>query len=265
MKKEIREVMYDFIQTLQAMNKRKEDIHQYGKVVMQLLPLLKIKEGYELDFYQFGGDTGSRYEPYVCKAGATEPYIPTVYEDGTPVDFKERHSIHLDLWEEKEEVPKKIHIPYDESKRVVDMLAVHEYDDIPKALPYFEVPFTEDGIMQAWLLENISNLLPLFWHCNYNKVYYILNEDEIKWGAIDSYEDENFIEAREFIEDLDLSVLYPEIVIKGAKAQLTVHYWNAWRGLVRKDVKAMWQGKGVEFDENEEITVLVPYKSGIRF
>ena len=229
-----------------------------------MLPLLKIKDGYELDFYQLGDNWGSRYEPYVCKAGATEPYIPTVYEDGTPVGFQERHSIHLDLFGEQEEA-KNIHLPYDESKRVVDMLSVTENDDIPKVLPYFEVPFTEDGIMQAWLLENISNLLPLYWHCNYNEVYYILTEDEIDWGMIDSYKDETFIEVREFIEELDLSVLYPEIEIKGAKATLSVYYWHAWSGLVNKCVKAVWQGKGIEFDENVEKTVLVPYKSGVRF
>lgn len=267
MKKEIREVMYDFIQTLQAMNKRKEDIHQYGKVVMQSLPLLKIKEGYELDFYQLGGSMGSRYEPYVCKAGATEPYIPTVYEDGTPVDIKERHAIHLGLFDDDKEKKrkKKIHIPYDDSKRVVDMLTYPEYQDIPKVLPYFEVPFTEEGIIQAWLLENISNLLPLSWHCCYNEVCYILNEDEIEWGWVDSYEDENFIEAREFIEELDRGELYPTIEIKGDRALLTVNYWHAWSGLVNKEIKARWQGKGVEFDENEVRTVLVPYKSGIMF
>lgn len=265
MKKDIREVMYDFVQTLQAMNKRGDDIYQYSEVVLKLLPLLKIKDGYELDFYQLGIDRNSRYVPYVCKADATEPYIPTVYEDGTPVSFQERHSIYLNLFGDKKEAPKKVHIPYDESKRVVDMLSVTENDDIPKVLPYFEVPFTEDGIMQAWLLENISNLLPFYWHFNYNEVYYILTEDEIDWGMIDSYKDEKFIEAREFIEELDLSELYPEIEIKGAKATLSVNYWHAWNGLVNLRVKAIWQGKGIEFDENVEKTVLVPYKSGIRF
>ena len=122
MKKDgLRLLMRDFIQVMKVLNRREVDIHQYPKVVLLLLPLLKIKEGYELDFYNVGGQTGSRFEPYVCRADATEPYIPTVYEDGTPVEFIERHSLHLDLFGDMEEEPKKIHIPYDETKRVVDM------------------------------------------------------------------------------------------------------------------------------------------------
>ena len=160
---------------------------------------------------------------------------------------------------------KKIHVPYDESKRVVDMLAVHEYDDIPQALPYFEVPFTEDGIMQAWLLDKITLFLPLFWHCLYNKKFFILNNDNIDWGFAESSKDEELKNVKNIITAMDREPLYPIIKIDGDEALLTLTYWNAWRGLVKECIKARRNGTCIVFDEKVERTILVPYESGIRF
>lgn len=261
---ELRLLMRDFIQVMKVLNRREVDIHQYPKVILLLLPLLKIKDGYELDFYNVGGQTGSRFVPYVCRADATEPYIPTVYEDGTPVEFIERYSLHLDLFGDMEEEPKKIHIPYDETKRVVDMLAYDECKDIPKALSYFRVQFTKAGILQAWLLENISNLLPLNWHSGYNRVSYILDEEEIDWGFVSDFNSKEFEYAEEAIWRMDRESLYPTVNVNGDEALLTVTYWNAWSGLVKMNVKANKKGSGIVFEEAER-TTLVSYKTGIRF
>lgn len=264
MKKDgLRFLMSDFIQVMKVLNRREVDIHQYPKVISLLLPSLKIKEGYELDFYQIGSDMGSRYEPYVCRADATEPYIPTVYEDGTPVDYIERHTLHLDLFGDNNE-PLKIHIPYDESKRVVDMLAYNECEDIPCAISFFDAPFTEEGIMQVWLLDNITNLLPLNWHSGYNRVSYILDEEEIDWGFVSDFNSKEFEYAEEAIWRMDRESLYPTVKVNGDEALLTVTYWNAWSGLVKMNVKASKKGSGVRFEEAER-TTLVSYRSGLRF
>lgn len=256
-------MMYDFIQAMKKLNKRKEDVHKYGKKVLSLLPLLKIRDGYQLDFYCFGGDMGSRYEPYVCKANAKDPYIPTVYEDGTPVDFDERQRWRSLLGKDEEKDRQK-HVPYDESKKIVDMLAYGEYNDIPPVLPYFEVPFTEEGILQAWLLDNITYFLPLFWHSKYNECFFILNNDEIDWGAALCDRNERLMRAKEAIAALDRKSLYPTVSINGDEGVVKLTYWNAWNGLGRNIVKISRRGNGVEF-RKPEYENLVPYRCGLRF
>ncbi len=260
---ELRKMMYDFIQAMKKLKERKEDIHKYGKKILSLLPLLKILDGYQLDIYRFGDDMGSRCEPYVCKADAKEPYIPTVYKDGTPVDFEERQRWRK-FFGKDEEKDRQKHVPYDESKKVVDMLAYGEYNDIPPALPYFEVPFTEEGILQAWLLDNITFFLPLYWHCLYNESFFILNGGKIDWGAAESVNEEDLIKAKNAVIALQREPLYPSVTIDGDEALLKLTYWNAWSGLVREHIKANKYGYGIRFDEPIR-EVIVPYHSELRW
>ena len=267
---ELRFLMRDFIQVMKVLNRREVDIHQYPKVILLLLPLLKIKEGYELDFYCAGDRSGSRFIPYVCRADATAPYIPFVYPDGSEAlplrehcrKYKVLDKLFLNA--DVPDAPKRIEQPYQESMRILKMIDFSGTKTIPPASSYFEVPFSVRGIMQAWLLDNISNLLPLNWHCGYNRVSYILDEEEIDWGFVDDFNSKEFEYAEEAMWYMDRESLYPTVKVDGDEALLTVTCWNAWSGLVKMSVKAHKKGSGIAFEEPVK-EVLVPYKTGIRF
>ena len=51
--------------------------------VMDELPLLKIRDGYELDAFQNGDDYGWHLQTYCCKAGADVHYVPVEHGDYT--------------------------------------------------------------------------------------------------------------------------------------------------------------------------------------
>jgi hypothetical protein len=65
-------------------------------------------------------------------------------------------------------VKKKVHIPYDDTQIIHGRIDWNEAEDVPPILPYFDVPFTEEGIMQAWLLDNLTDFMPKGWHSNYS-------------------------------------------------------------------------------------------------
>lgn len=116
--------------------------------VLDELPLLKIRDGYELDAFQKGGCLGSRFQAYCCKAGSVVQYIPSTCSK------------------------------YDDSMYIQGTISFDEADSVPDYMPYFNVPFTKEGIMQAWLLRNLTDFMPLGWHAGYGRRHLCLRPVE---------------------------------------------------------------------------------------
>ena len=230
------------------------------------LPLLKIRRGYVLDVFEEGDSHGSRHMPYCHTEGAYEHYYPTDVEE---VEENQYGSLFGMFKKERQTVKKKVHIPYDDSLLIHGRIGFGEADDVPPILPYFYVPFTEEGIMQAWLLDNITDFMPRGWHMNYNTVYYVFDTERIE-KMFPVYDEETCgsfgrrSKVRDEVLALNLETLLPSVKITGDKAILEYAYWNDWRGMVKSTVEVVKDGDSVKFSKPEN-KVLVAYDCGIMF
>lgn len=211
--------------------------------VIEKLPELKIREGYEFDAFQSGGLHGWTFQAYCCKEGASVCYDPSVHGE------------------------------YDDSLRICDRIDPIEARRVPDPLIYFDVPFTKTGIMQAWLLDNISDFLPKGWHANYSVKYFIFNAERIdelfpeKVDSDDGLDDclaSYRLRVRRSVLALDRERILPSISIDGDKAVLSYTYWNDWKGLVKVKTHAIRVGEGIKFLKPEE-EVIIRYECGICF
>ena len=259
----IARLMEDFSCMAHAMNRREINIHYYPPFIRLFLPLLKIKRGYQLDIYQLGDDHAGIYKPYVCRTDAKENYVPVRYPNGQPArKFREDfidHFLHSD-----KEMPERIHQPYKDSYLILDAIEFGHNEDIPSPLNYFSIPFSEDGIAQAWLLHNLSEFLPHIWHSCYGCKTFAFTDDSINWNRIEKIPDEDFLVDKEELLQKEKSSFFPLITILDDTATIDYHYWNEWKGLVKARQVAKRVGESIEFGE-PEINVLVKYNCGVKF
>lgn len=205
--------------------------------VMAELPLLKIRDGYELDAFQRGNDHGWYMQAYCCKAGADVRYVPEKHGD------------------------------YDDSLRIHGRIGFGAISSLPAVLSYMEVPFTEEGIMQAWLLDNLTDFMPKGWHANYSTKYFIFDEYRID-ELFPIASDEDGLQGRSMVRNqvkaLDRELLLPSVTIDGDTAVLEYAYWNDWSGMTKVCVPVKRVGNSVEFGDAEK-ELVVKYHCGIRF
>lgn len=214
---------------------RKSDFNCFANIMFVLdeLPLLKIRDGYELDAFRVGDSSGYIYQAYCCKANSEIRFMPS---EG---------------------------MEYDDSMYIHGMISYREADGVPDYMPYFSVPFTQEGIMQAWLLKKLKDFMPLGWHACYGSKTFVFETSRIE----DMFSPEktgDIMKVRSQVSNLDLNTLLPKVTIAGNSATLEYAYWNDWRGLVKVTIDVEKHGDTVTFGEpNDE--VLVAYRSGIKF
>lgn len=197
--------------------------------ILPQLPLLQIRKGYVLDAFKKGiYDFGWEYHLF-C--------------------YKKSYPIFKILEERKmKKFVKQIH-DKDEKKSVIQSTDVDT-----SILPYFTIPFTEEGIIQAWLLNNCSEFMPRFWHACYSDKTFMFDIGRVQQvGHI-----------CEKVNDLNIRSLLPSINMIGQEAFLEYAYWNDQSGLAKVKMKAMKVGDSVEFKEAEN-TIIVPYNCGTTF
>ena len=201
--------------------------------VLDKLPLLKIRSGYELDAFRKGDIYGWTLQPYCYREGSNVRYIPSEHGD------------------------------YDDSMYIQDTITRSEAKSVPDILPYFSVPFTEEGIMQAWMLDNLDHFMPRGWHACYGSRTFIFETEVIeRMFGPDGNGDRKKVS--EQVWALDLETLLPKVFISENHATLEYAYWNNWRGLVKAKVEVEKDGNTVRFGECAE-DVIVAYKSEIVF
>ncbi len=201
--------------------------------VLKDLPLLKIREGYELDAFQRGDTLGYVFQPYCCKAGSDIQYKPSENAE------------------------------YDDSMYIDGRISYTEAEVVPDYMPYFQVPFTKDGIMQAWMLRNLTDFMPRGWHACYGSKTFVFDTGRLE----DMFSPENTSERMQVSEQvlsLNLEDLLPRITISGNHATVEYTYWNDWRGLVKVSVDVEKDGESVIFGEPQD-EVLVAFKTSLRF
>ena len=229
--------------------------------ILRKLPLLKIREGYELDAFQRGDNYGDILQAYCCKAGASKHYVPTQVKN-VEETVKSNTLFGLFSKTENKNESKKIHIPYDDSLRIHGKIGWGEGEDIPEALTYFDVPFTEEGIMQAWFLDNLTDFMPKGWHCNYSCKDFLFDHDNFEQKIEKTLSKDPKV-LKEFLK-IDLESLLPKVLISGETATLEYAYWNDWSGMVKAKTTVTREGNTVKFSKPETI-VLIKYDCGIMF
>lgn len=201
--------------------------------VLKKLQLLKIREGYELDAFWEGSSIGSVLRPYCCKKASNIRYIPS-------------------------ECSK-----YDDSMYIEGMIDYAAAKSVPDYMPYFDVPFTPEGIMQAWLLNNLEDFMPRNWHACYGSKTYVFDTSILE-DMFSSWHTSERMKVKDKVLALDLEALLPKISINENHATLEYAYWNDWTGLAKVKIEVDKEGDGVKFSEPIS-DVLVAFKSEIRF
>ena len=201
--------------------------------VLKKLQLLKIREGYELDAFWEGSSIGSVLRPYCCKKASNIRYIPS-------------------------ECSK-----YDDSMYIEGMIDYAAAKSVPNYMPYFDVPFTPEGIMQAWLLNNLEDFMPRNWHACYGSKTYVFDTSILE-DMFSSWHTSERMKVKDKVLALDLEALLPKISINENHATLEYAYWNDWTGLAKVKIEVDKEGDGVKFSEPIS-DVLVAFKSEIRF
>lgn len=226
--------------------------------ILQQLPSLTLREGYVLDACKVGDEYGFRFRTYCRKATTAGVYpaskpvtIAELYADGGNDNEAVTHPLYTDDYELR-----GVYLPCNVS-------------DIRPAIEYFKVPFTERGILDAWLLHVAHEFMPRTWHALYGKKTFIFSSDTIH-EIIESSERkksrtlEQWKDARERMLNLDPGALLPRISIDNDSATVEYSYWNDWKGLVREKLHAVRKDGGVRFEEPDK-SVIVPFKSGSRY
>ena len=213
--------------------------------VLAELPLLKIREGYEFDAFKVSEGSSITFRGYCCRAGSQLQYLP--HQRGEQMSGEEMRL-------------RKDANPYCDEYFIQDTHPEYEVRDIPRALDYISVPFTEQGVLQAWLLENIQEFMP-------HMVNGRPEADTIV--TCEAVADELIASNRQFdlkslFESLKPYGVYPGLTVKGDTICLSFLKWNNRKGLSRVSVAASQHGDSVRFSEPEIIHLLVPGKSDQR-
>lgn len=240
---EIAEMAFDFNNFMSAQN---FDAFEDLDFVKEQLPLLKIRGGYILDGFECGNEYGWRMKLYCCKKGSQKKFVP--YKE----DFAGNKVVNT----------------YDDSEVIGGRIPYEVADQIPEVLSYFSVPFTREGILQAWLLHNAEWFMPLGWHAGYGRKDFLFIEEDMDYLMPEEYDrGENRTQrqaCRELLSMVDRRGIEPSVVVYGNEAEVSYAYWNSWTGLVKVKVHATKKGDTVAFGE-PKLTVLVPFSCGIRF
>lgn len=240
---ELAEIAYDFDRFLSSSN---FDTFEDLNFVKEQLPLLKIRDGYILDGFECGNEYGWRIKLYCCKEGSQKKFVP--YKE----DFAGNKVINN----------------YDDSEVIGGRIDYEVAGHIPSALGYFSVPFTQEGILQAWLLDNAPEFMPHGWHAGYSNKDFLFFGDEIDSLLPEEYDQDGsrvmHQACREQLAMVAKSDLELYVLIDGNEAELSYAYWNNWKGLVKAKVRVTKKGETVAFGE-PKLTVLVPYSCGIKF
>lgn len=142
-------------------------------------------------------------------------------------------------------------------------------DQVPSILPYFELTFSEVGILDAWVLYNLRDLLPKYWHAQYGAKDFIYGIEKIEKLFPENYNGNScFAGERNTVKDqvrsLDLDELIPQVKIDGDIATFTCAYWNHFSGLYKMETTFERVGNRVQIlSQNEKCLVL--HRSNIMF
>ncbi len=228
--------------------------------VLPLLPAAHLSKGYVLSSFRYGVEGfGYEYIPYVHKRGAIIEWCPP---ENVNYDSIIRGKRTKGLFSATGSYNDRYYISgiwgYE---RIID--------SVPSILSYFELTFSAEGILDAWILRNLSDLLPKYWHANYGAKTFICEQETIdQLFPEDDKDMQGFADDRRDVKDvvrrLNISELIPQVNIDGDNATFSCTYWNQFSGLYKVEAIFRKEEKRVEFISSHE-QCLVHHKSDIMF
>ncbi len=237
----------------------------YGKItrldfIIPLLPTVHLSKGYVLSSFKYGVENfGYKYIPYAHKRGAIVEWCP-------PEDVNYNSIIRG----KRTKGVFQATGPYEDRYYISGIWGYERIiDSVPPILPYFELTFSEEGILDAWILINLSDLLPKYWHANYEAKTFICGQETIdKLFPNETKDNGSFGKERNDVKDvirtLNINELAPHVKINGDTATVSCTYWNHFRGLYKVEAIFRKEEKRVEFISSHE-ECLVYHKSDIMF
>lgn len=123
----------------------------------------------------------------------------------------------------------ELFILHPDGRRDKDVFATLRFEDSPM------------GAWQAFLLHQMWHYLPLWWHSNYARRYYVYSKEDLKEITLrQSMEDSflrrrmNLLGCRAASKDPDALALAPEIHAEDGKYVVSCCFWSDFGGLTRE-------------------------------
>lgn len=228
--------------------------------ILSLLTTVHLPKEYVLSSFKYG-DEGFGYEhiPYIHRFDATTEWCPP--ENVNDKSYIRGHRIPNDNYATG---------AYKDEYLITGIWGYERIiDQVPSILPYFELTFSEVGILDAWVLYNLRDLLPKYWHAKYGAKDFIYGIEKIEKLFPENYNGNScFAGERNTVKDqvrsLDLDELIPQVKIDGDIATFTCAYWNHFSGLYKMETTFERVGNRVQIlSQNEKCLVL--HRSNIMF
>ena len=211
--------------------------------ILNTLTHITLKKDYVLDACEVKEDYYREGEFYMClytcKDNANIDYCPKL----KPI----RNSLLKKLGLQKCEY--EFQPKYSDNMYISHAIPSEAYHELPSLFCNMVIPFTEEGIWEAFMLDWSSVLMPKFGHGNYINKKLIVNEEDF-WAIKGTYVNEG---------------LFPKIIINDTIANLSYCYWSNWEGLVRIDRQIRKDGNTIKWEGGSHKKVLIKYDCGRRF
>ncbi len=233
--------------------------------LLALLPNVQLRDGYRLDFFTYGVHSfGHTYKPYIHRKDSCWEWCP-------PEDTEKKHYICGD----REQTSSQISGDFQENYYITGMWGYERnINSIPPILKYFTIPFTEEGILEAWILDNLEYLMPMFWHAAYSsqkficgpetidKLFHIRKNASKKRLLHGTLSMEEIVNYR--VHEMDIEELIPKVTFTEQGAILRYCYWTYFGGLFSVEIPAVKNGDFIKLFQPRS-TCLIEYHSDIRY
>ncbi len=240
-----------------------------------------------LDAYQIRTEWESFYRLYFHFKDASQAYVAYNEPFLTP-ERKKRVRDSYYLLTEEERKKATCPNPYSKDLLIKEVLNVFTAKVVPSFWNELDVQFTEAGIWQAVLLDEIIALFPKGWHANYLEKTYVFTMADMqriidKKKSSYDYTDEEIEKLNAYWRFLDMTPhfdqyrksnydklvsylgredILPSVKISGDEAVVSYCYWSEWGGFCRATIPVEQRGQSVAIGKpNKE--VLVAYDCGI--
>ena len=240
------------------------------------------------DAFQYGNKKWSNSKLYFHDRDATHAYVaydkPFIKPKGKMIGNK----IIFDI-DESEKIPEPN--PYDKTMLIKDTLNIYAVHIIPPIWDNLVIQFTEVGVWQAVLLNEIVTSFPDLWNnclqrsktivfsqadmqqiIDDKKSRYDYTDEEIEklnayWRFLDMtphFDQNKKSNYDKLVSYLECEDILPSVKISGDEAVVSYCYWNNWSGFCRARVPVERCGQSVTIGEYAH-EVLVAYDCGILY
>lgn len=205
--------------------------------VMKTLPLLKIPKGEVVDAYLCGDMYGYITRPYLRRKNAQPKEIGWDTITHTTQSGRTVYSIAQDST-----------YRFTPNDRLVGIV-MSDSAFPPHFLSGLEVPFTRQGIWQAYLLNHSSNIMPLYAYYTQGTCLFSTDALRLVWpeeGRCGSKR--NHPEERQALLDSVTYITTRVDILSADTAEITATWWYDFEGVVEEHVRAIRTGKTVRFE-----------------